>query len=76
MQGAIGLGAKASGLEFALLTTTWILNQMIAMVFAQGRKALHACHSTHISIAANQVYTWVYYIQLTKMTGAVCYILY
>jgi hypothetical protein len=49
---------------------------MIAMVFAQGRKALHACHSTHISIAANQVYTWVYYIQLTKMTGAVCYILY
>ena len=59
LQGAIGLGAKANGLEYALLATSWILSQMIVVVFAWSRKALHAFHSTHISIVANQVYTLV-----------------
>lgn len=59
MQGAIGLGAKANGLGYALLATSWILNQMIVMVFAWSLKALHAFHSTRISIAANQVCTLV-----------------
>jgi len=59
LQGAIGLGAKANGLEYALLATSWILNQTIVMVSAWSRKALHAFHSTHISIAANQVHTMI-----------------
>ena len=69
MQGAIGLGAKANGLEYALLATSWILSQMIVMVYVWSQKAIHAFHSTHISIVANQVYTLVllHSVQTTKM---------
>lgn len=59
MQGAIGLVAKANGLESVLLATSWILSQMIVTVFVWSQKALHAFHCTHISIVANQVYTLV-----------------
>lgn len=52
--GAIGLVAKANGLESVLLATSWILSQMIVTVFVWSQKALHAFHSTHISIVANQ----------------------
>ncbi|PWZ33630.1 hypothetical protein Zm00014a_039618 [Zea mays] len=53
-EGAIGLVAKANGLESVLLATSWILSQMIVTVFVWSQKALHAFHSTHISIVANQ----------------------
>jgi len=52
--GAIGLVAKANGLESVLLATSWILSQMIVTVFVWSQKALHAFHCTHISIVANQ----------------------
>ncbi|KAL6614935.1 hypothetical protein ACP70R_037205 [Stipagrostis hirtigluma subsp. patula] len=52
--GAIGLDAKANGLEYVLIVTSYILTQTIVMVFAQNQKALHAFRSTHTSIAAEQ----------------------
>jgi hypothetical protein len=66
MQNAIGLHARANGLEFVLLVTSWILIQMIVLAFVQSQKALHAFHSTHISIAAYQVCTWVFLISSIK----------
>lgn len=38
MQGAIGLDAKANGLEYALFGTTWILNQTIVWSLRGAKK--------------------------------------